>query len=244
MSVGYLPNRQLFFSVEELLLCSGFLLNAALLIGIRNMKNNIVRSIATQASWLLLLCTVSSASQARIVGEVLWMAGDFCPRGTLVANGDDLPASESPELYPLLGNTYGGNSTYFKLPNLVGASLIGVGQGAGLNKYALGDSGGAIEHEVKGENTPAHSHTLTKVTAAMQASSAAGDSKEPLNNYFAKADSKMYAKASGSPQGGAMAVISGSSKTNASASTMTITGRSPYFVLTPCIVSTGQYLNS
>lgn len=55
------------------------------------------------------------------LGEVFTMASNFCPRGSLPADGQLLSISQNTALFSLLGTTYGGNGrTTFALPNLQG----------------------------------------------------------------------------------------------------------------------------
>lgn len=48
----------------------------------------------------------------------------FVPIGWLLCNGQSLPTAQYQALYSLIGNTYGGNSTTFMLPNLSGAEPL------------------------------------------------------------------------------------------------------------------------
>src|ERR1700758_5226757 len=55
----------------------------------------------------------------RFVGEVVYMAGDFCPESYLPADGRILSLGQNSALFQVLGTRYGGNGTFsFALPNL------------------------------------------------------------------------------------------------------------------------------
>lgn len=60
-------------------------------------------------------------AQDRYLAEVFVFAGNFCPRGTLPADGRLLPISQNSALFSLLGTMYGGDGrTTFALPKLDG----------------------------------------------------------------------------------------------------------------------------
>jgi microcystin-dependent protein len=58
-------------------------------------------------------------AQEGFLGEVIFLAENFCPRGTLKANGAVLPITQYQQLFVLFGTTYGGDGqTTFALPNV------------------------------------------------------------------------------------------------------------------------------
>jgi len=63
---------------------------------------------------------ISTASaQNYYVSEIITLAANFCPVGTLPANGALLAISTNIALFSLLGTTYGGDGQQtFALPNL------------------------------------------------------------------------------------------------------------------------------
>ena len=67
----------------------------------------------------------SAQSQEFFVGQIIYMGGNFCPEGTLQADGSVLPIIQFQVLYSLFGTTYGGDgTTNFKLP-AIPSSLSG-----------------------------------------------------------------------------------------------------------------------
>ena len=71
------------------------------------------------------------------IGTVLAYAGNEAPRGYLLANGASYKVADYPNLYAVIGNTYGGDSTNFNVPNLVdkfiqGSTTSGTEKEAGL----------------------------------------------------------------------------------------------------------------
>ena len=53
------------------------------------------------------------------LGTVLSFAGQARPNGYLLCDGASYKVTDYPDLYAVIGNTYGGDSTNFNVPNLV-----------------------------------------------------------------------------------------------------------------------------
>ena len=71
------------------------------------------------------------------LGTVLSFAGQTAPHGYLLCNGASYKVADYPDLYAVIGNTYGGDSTNFNVPNLVdkfiqGSTTSGTEKEAGL----------------------------------------------------------------------------------------------------------------
>ena len=71
------------------------------------------------------------------IGTVLSFAGQTAPNGYLLADGTSYKVADYPDLYAVIGNTYGGDSTNFNVPNLVdkfvqGSTTSGTEKEAGL----------------------------------------------------------------------------------------------------------------
>ena len=61
----------------------------------------------------------AKAQEAGFLGEVIFLAENFCPRGTLAANGAVLSIAEYQTLFSLFGTRYGGDgSKTFALPKV------------------------------------------------------------------------------------------------------------------------------
>jgi microcystin-dependent protein len=113
------------------------------------------------------------------VGQVMLVGFNYAPVGWAVCDGSLLPISQYDVLYSLLGTTYGGDGvTTFALPDLRGRVPVGMGQGAGLGSYILGQQGGSEQVTIIPQTYPAHSHTLT-------GSSATGSANSPANAVLA-----------------------------------------------------------
>ena len=88
------------------------------------------------------------AGPEEYLGEIVTVGFNFCPRGTLEADGRLLPINQNQALFSLLGTMYGGDGrTTFALPDLRGRTIIGAGQGPGLSNRPQGQKGG-IENDI------------------------------------------------------------------------------------------------
>ena len=105
------------------------------------------------------------AGMDEYLGEIITAGFNFCPRGTLEADGRLLPISENSALFSLLGTQYGGDGrTTFALPDLRGRTVIGAGQGPGLTTRRQGERGGT-EYESTGPALAVDSETGTPGSA-------------------------------------------------------------------------------
>lgn len=97
---------------------------------------------AALTSALIAAAPSAYAGPEEHLGEIITVGFNFCPRGTLEADGRLLPISENTALFSLLGTMYGGDGrTTFALPDLRGRTIIGAGQGPDLPNYAVGQKG-------------------------------------------------------------------------------------------------------
>jgi microcystin-dependent protein len=93
------------------------------------------------------------------LGSLILVPYNFAPLNYAFCQGQLLNISSNTALFALLGMTFGGNGTSnFGLPNLQGSHAIGQGQGAGLNPYNMGQTGGSTTVTLTSQTTPAHSH--------------------------------------------------------------------------------------
>lgn len=104
---------------------------------------------------------VAQAAPEAYIGEIFMMGSNFCPRGSLPANGQILPIADHNSLFSLLGTTYGGDGRVsFALPDLRGRAPVHAGAGPGLNEIQIGQSGGAENQTLSQANMPRHSHPV------------------------------------------------------------------------------------
>ena len=81
--------------------------------------------------------------------------------GWLKCDGRLLNVSDYYFLYQLIGNTYGGNSRTFNLPNPAGQVIGIIGSGVGLTTRAYGASVGEETHVLTIPEMPTHNHNIT-----------------------------------------------------------------------------------
>jgi len=97
----------------------------------------------------------------RMVGEIIAYAASTSPDTKwLLCNGDSLVRADYPDLFAIIGTTYGAvDGTHFSLPDLRSRVPLMAGTGSGLSTYAIADTTGAETHTLTTAETPAHSHT-------------------------------------------------------------------------------------
>lgn len=115
------------------------------------------------------------------VGSIWWFPNDNMqfnnqvstdgPSQFLHADGSDLSVVSYPELYAIVGNLYGGDTTHFFLPDIRSVTVIGSGQQSPYSNRILGDTIGEDSHTLTGSEVPNHAHTyndqaITPVVAA------------------------------------------------------------------------------
>jgi microcystin-dependent protein len=129
------------------------------------------------------------------VGVVLPYVSSNAPNGWLNCLGQEVYRGDYPELFAVIGTTYGaGNgSTTFRIPNLAGRVVVGQGSGDGLTSRAMGAMSGVEAHALNVGEMPSHTHTSNAVgstlglmTADGQNTAGAGlDSSAVEPNLFA-----------------------------------------------------------
>lgn len=93
------------------------------------------------------------------LGTVLSYAGNIIPRGFLVCNGASYKVADYPDLYAVIGNTYGGDTENFNVPDYRETVLVGVGENttdtiADHDVYELG--------EFKDDQLQSHLHDISR----------------------------------------------------------------------------------
>jgi microcystin-dependent protein len=95
------------------------------------------------------------------VGTVTAFAGNTCPENYLFCRGQSLLKAEYPELFAVIGTTYGGSETSFNLPDLRGRVPVGVDPDMEVTDIftSLNQTGGEVEHVLTTSEMPSHNHT-------------------------------------------------------------------------------------
>lgn len=107
-------------------------------------------------------------AQEKMMGEIFMTGANYCPRGSMKADGQLLPIAEYSAMFSLFGTVYGGDGrTTFALPDLRGRVPVGTGSGPGLTARNIGRKIGAETQTLT--VAPAHAHGLNGSTPAGEA---------------------------------------------------------------------------
>jgi microcystin-dependent protein len=98
-------------------------------------------------------------------GAVIAYGSSNAPNGWLSCLGQEVYRGDYPDLFAVIGTTYGaGNgTTTFRLPNLAGRVVVGQGSGADLTPRSMGATGGVETHALNINEMPSHTHTSNAV---------------------------------------------------------------------------------
>jgi microcystin-dependent protein len=95
------------------------------------------------------------------IGEIIYVAFDFCPSGYAETSGGLLPLSQNTALFSLLGVNFGGNGkSNFALPNLEDRFAVHPGDVPWGQALTLGQSDGSSTLVLSESQIPAHRHVL------------------------------------------------------------------------------------
>lgn len=109
------------------------------------------------------------------IGQLALFPFGFAPAGWAPCEGQLLSIAQNTALFSLLGTRYGGDGRVtFALPDLRGRVPNGQGAGAGLQPYAIGDTGGAERVALTAATMPAHGHPLVALAVSATTGTAAG----------------------------------------------------------------------
>lgn len=96
-----------------------------------------------------------------MLGEIKMISGGEVPQNWALADGQLLAIAQYPDLYALLGTSFGGDGrTTFQLPDLRGRVPMGNGDGPGLTGRGLGEKLGSETTTSTVAETAAHNHTI------------------------------------------------------------------------------------
>ena len=86
---------------------------------------------------------------------------ELLERGFMVADGSSLRRADYPDLFAIIGTTYGtADNSHFNLPDLKGRTIVGV-DSADSSFNTLGKKGGEKEVTLTVAQMPSHTHTFT-----------------------------------------------------------------------------------
>ena len=95
------------------------------------------------------------------IGSILIYGADPALLGStaLLCDGSSYLKTDYPQLYDVIGTTYGGDSTHFSVPDLQSRFPVGAGSTIGAASVTLGAVGGSFEHTQSLGEMPSHTHT-------------------------------------------------------------------------------------
>jgi len=99
------------------------------------------------------------------IGLILPFGSDTPPEGYLLCDGDTIAIADYPELFSVVGHSFGGSGDDFFVPDLRGKTVISFSGG-----FPFLSSGGETDHTLTESEIPSHSHTipLTATTLAVE----------------------------------------------------------------------------
>jgi len=200
---------------------------------------------------LLIVVPGQSNAQIQDLGSVFWVAQKDCPSNySAKADGSVLAVESNEDLFEVLSKTYGGDGfTTFALPNLLGRTTVGSGTSIATgNQIVQGAMGGQESYMMKPSDLPSHTHSTDGITVEFPASITQGTLKTPTNSLASgQADVFIDSLSSSNTvtmnNGGMTTQIQTLSVSTISGQTSeqsALDTRSPYQVLTPCIVTSGN----
>lgn len=95
------------------------------------------------------------------IGAYFPFAGFAAPEGYLLCDGEDYFAADYPELFAVIGRTYGGSipGGTFNVPDL--RKRVPVGQDINDFRFnQIGETGGAVTHTLTINEIPSHNHSF------------------------------------------------------------------------------------
>jgi len=111
-------------------------------------------SFAVEESEKMLESMVFMAFNPFPVGMIFPFGSDISPDGYLLCDGASYAAVDYPELFAVVGYSFGGSGADFNVPSLYNRVVIGGG-----DIYATGDTGGEAEVFLDIASMPSHSHS-------------------------------------------------------------------------------------
>jgi microcystin-dependent protein len=94
-------------------------------------------------------------------GLVMAYPDDNLPSGWLACNGQSLLRATYPELFAVIGTSYGSvDGTHFNVPDLQERSITGAHHL--VSGYEIGDTGGEKTHVLTTTEMPAHTHNVQR----------------------------------------------------------------------------------
>ena len=95
------------------------------------------------------------------VGSVIAFAGSTAPGGWLLCDGSGYSSANYPDLYAVIGTSFGSTGGNFHVPDL--RTRVPVGLSSSNTQFQeIGDVGGAAEHTLSVAEMPSHQHDVAR----------------------------------------------------------------------------------
>ncbi len=174
------------------------------------------------------------------IGEIRLFPYNFAPQNWAYCDGSLITVQQSPVLYSVIGNLYGGTpGQNFKLPNLNGRVAMGAGQGAGLTFRPIGTALGADRINMQPNNFASHTHQV--VAKDGKESAAALDTPDGKAYLAQPRNLRLYNNAAPSASAAKLAPETVRAAGNASAQVTLRNTMQPFQTLSYCICLNGEY---
>lgn len=159
------------------------------------------------ATGSLPLFAPNSATGASLLpaGMILAWCSINPPPGWTICDGSPYPTVNYPDLFAVLGYTFGGSGATFNVPDLAGRVIRGAD--AAMIPYVLGQQGGADSVTLDANQLPAHTHPIT----------------DPGHDHSSVVQGTGYAAADGGTGNRADAGVTGTSLTGITATDANVT---------------------
>ncbi|TXF89964.1 phage tail protein [Neolewinella aurantiaca] len=168
------------------------------------------------------------------LGQIIFFAGNFAPRGWAFCHGQLLPIASNQALFAILGTIYGGDGrTTFALPDLRGRAPVSEGTGPGLSSISIGQKGGTEQVTLNVTNLPSHNHSII-----LKASGDPGTTTSPADSYLAESgrgDNDF------TPSGANLVNLQGGGMTTNTGGSQPVYTRAPYLAINSIIALQGTF---
>lgn len=186
---------------------------------------------------LSLTCLGSAtAGETQYIGDVILNGSNYCPRGSMPAEGQQMAVSSNAALFSLLGTMYGGNGvSTFNLPDLRGRVPMGRGQATGsARSYVQGEQAGTETRTISVAEMYAHNHALQSADENTNSESSANAMLGDLSSLPTAAH--FYHSGSVSPD-----QVLNDNSVSMTGQSQALENRQPIIAMRWCIYVEGQY---
>lgn len=122
-------------------------------------RGDVAVSFAVEESAQMISEIKVSAFNPFPIGLILPFGSDTVPDGYLPCDGTGFATTDYPELFAVIGYTFGGATGTFNTPNLVNRVPVGDG-----SSFAIADTGGLQQVTLTTGEIPSHTHTADAPT--------------------------------------------------------------------------------